>query len=1277
MTMARERRLEELFHLAAAVAGAVREELIARECGSDDAMGAELRAMLQQLEQSTPGCLRPQIAPPAVELPEPLQIGRYRLLKRIGEGGMGVVYTAEQTEPVQRVVALKVMRAGMDTAQALQRFAMERQALALMDHPNIARIHDAGATDAGRPFYVMEYTPGPCLTAYCDHHRLAIDARIRLFIAVCEAVQHAHQRGVIHRDLKPSNVLVGDANDAPLPKVIDFGIARPANLLQHGEAPTQTGDVVGTLDYMSPEQSLGGADVDTRTDIYSLGVMLCELLAGVLPFASERLSARPIAQVQTFLQQAEPRRPSTLVAEQKGAAGACAARRATDASTLLRRLRGDLDWIVLKAMARERERRYASASELAADLRRHLAHEPVLAGPPGARYRCGKFVRRHRGAVLAALALVLTIGGGFVATLLAMRQARAAEDREVVRAEALRRQLYATNVTLAQEAIDRGDAESARELLRGCPDDLRGFEWHYLLGMHDQSRASTVLAADDHGANCAVLHPDGHRLLVGCKSGKIALVDPEQGVVVARYPAMDSPVVHLATDAARQRLLVGSETGSWSLLDASSLVLLQAIASPLDEARWATLSPDGLRVAILRGDQSLQLLDIATGARIVCDRPARPVELGLVAFHPSGAAVVAAGADLCVWSDRGTLLHDLAEPRRHWQVGEHPALQARVFALAFSADGRRLAAGIGHAQATSDAAGNRVELRDTERFELEQMLPMPGRGKLQALALAPDGLQLAAACGRTLVLTNLGGAWRQQRLSGPPSEVLAIVFHTDGASFLSIGNEGVKAWPRYPIPAPDMVELAAPWGRLVWSADRRRLAVPAWALGGSVVYDTETFDLLRAFLPPKGPRHVLAFVSESECVVGKSDDGGVGIFRLDNGAQVCTLDTPAPLLLACVEPVRGLCSAATGTGAIHSFDLAGGRLLATAAGTGVPVQELFAAGTDELVVVRADGSIEVRTASTLALTHAARTGGQPAAAALDRERKRLFVIHTDGGLWRCGLADGMAAERLGQVPGERHGLDVSTDGRRLLVLANQHAQVRDAGDGRVLLPALLGGPAAASVVFRPDGCGALAAGQHLGAWEFGTPEATVENRAAVVRGRGAFLRLKVQHGTNAAMRAHASSEPLDPAARAVLDRTLDRFGDSPYELNHEAWFRVLRPYLAPADYRLAVRAAETAVAALPRREFRNTLATAWLRAGEFERAENLARNLLQEAEREQRPPDPIDLSVLTMAQARRGNLAGARSSLATLRTLTQEPANIQDAQAWIFIHEAEATMAGR
>jgi serine/threonine protein kinase/tetratricopeptide (TPR) repeat protein len=364
------------------------------------------------------------------------QIGPYRLIRRLGEGGMGEVWEAEQHAPIKRTVALKLLKPGMDSRQIVTRFAAERQMLALMQHPNIAQVFDAGVTDTGRPYFVMEYVNGTRLTTYCDEKGLSVRERLELFQDVCNAVQHAHQKGVIHRDIKPSNVLVTMHDGRALPKVIDFGLAKLIERTADDRTMmTEIGTVLGTPAYASPEQmSLNGLDVDTRSDVYSLGVLLYELLIGVIPFEAKGGNAAALVELRNNIREAEPPRPSTRITRLGERASTIAKARGLDTGTLRRQLRGDLDWIVMKALEKDRARRYASPADLARDTQRYLDHKPVLAGPPTTAYRVRKFVRRHRlGTAFAAVVGCLVVA--FVVMTVVQGQ-RVARERDRATAEA-------------------------------------------------------------------------------------------------------------------------------------------------------------------------------------------------------------------------------------------------------------------------------------------------------------------------------------------------------------------------------------------------------------------------------------------------------------------------------------------------------------------------------------------------------------------------------------------------------------------------------------------------------------------------------------------------------------------------------------------------------------------------------------------------------------------------------------------------------------------------
>ena len=426
---------------------AERQAFLDQACGNNAAIRHKVEMLLKAHGKAGDFLQKP---PVGIGSPETVEqhvaermgdsIGPYKLLQQIGEGGMGVVYMAEQTEPIERRVALKIIKPGMDTRQVIARFEAERQALAMMDHPNIAKVLDADVTESNRPYFVMELVKGRPITEYCDTHKLGPRKRLELFLHVCQAIQHAHQKGIIHRDIKPSNVLVADYDDQPAPKVIDFGVAKAVeHRLTEKTVFTEFGQVLGTFEYMSPEQAkLNQWDVDTRTDIYSLGVLLYELLAGETPFDRQQLRSAAFDELLRIIREEDPPKPSTRASTSESLE-TIAENRTTEPAKLGTVIRGELDWIVMKALDKDRTRRYDTANSLAADIERHLNDEPVVAGPPLARYRLAKFVKRNKLQVIAAAAVAAAFVVALVGTSVGMvwtLQEQARADDEAKRATA-------------------------------------------------------------------------------------------------------------------------------------------------------------------------------------------------------------------------------------------------------------------------------------------------------------------------------------------------------------------------------------------------------------------------------------------------------------------------------------------------------------------------------------------------------------------------------------------------------------------------------------------------------------------------------------------------------------------------------------------------------------------------------------------------------------------------------------------------------------------------
>jgi WD40 repeat protein len=762
--------------------------------------------------------------------------GRFQLRQKLGEGGMGEVWLAEQTDPVRRPVALKVIRPDLCSDRLLVRFDQEQQTLALMDHPNIAKVLDGGVA-LGRPFFVMELIQGVPITQFCQQYRLSLRERLNLFLPVCQAVQHAHQKGIIHRDLKPSNVLVGIYDGQPVPKVIDFGIAKATgpHLSEHNDA-TEAGTLVGTLEYMSPEQvELNNPDIDTRSDVYALGVLLYELLTGSLPFGRALLQSLSLPEILHMIKDVEPPWPSARLVEETLPAIAAGGQAQPKQPGAL--VPNELDWIVMKCLEKERTRRYESASGLALDIQRYLADEPVLACPPSLGYRLRKLLRRYRATVLAASLVLLALVGGIIGTTWAM--IRANDAHAVAVHEASDKQAALT-------AAQQSEREAKDQLFRALWNQGRAGRFSRQMGQRLDSLAAIAGAAgirpDEglrHEAIAALALPDVRRV-PGWRSTRL-------GNAVVAYGG------HYRTYAR------GNAAGDLSIRSIPGDKEVCRIAAGPIEGEYLFFSPDERFLLGLGEGYALQLWRVADGQLALRDefRGCRAH-----AFSPDGR-------QLAVSCQEWAVLIDLAPGRemKRWRL---PAL-AR--ALAFHPDNRKLAVGYFSSRV--------VSVYDTASMDLLADLPV-GAMTDHVVAWHPDGERLAVAGSHSRIqIWNVTAKRIVAALEGHGHRVTSLTFHPDGELLASHGWDGqLLLW--HPSSGRQLMRLTAIRAPS-FSGDGRRLGV---------IWDGGRADLLEV-TPTCEYRTLVSSAGAGRGTFGLygdiSPDGRLLVMGMDAGARLWDL----------------------------------------------------------------------------------------------------------------------------------------------------------------------------------------------------------------------------------------------------------------------------------------------------------------------------------------------------------------------------------------------------
>lgn len=751
-------------------------------CGENTALRKRVEELLKAHADAGSFLKPPQVDPdvtldtsPRSEGPGTV-IGRYKLLEQIGEGGFGVVYMAEQTEPINRRVALKIIKLGMDTKSVIARFEAERQVLAMMDHPNIAHVFDAGTTKTGRPFFIMEYVKGISITRYCDENKLSIEKRLRLFEQVCEGIHHAHQKGIIHRDLKPSNILVSVHGDRAVPKIIDFGIAKAITQpLTEKTVMTFQGQLLGTPEYMSPEQlDLATQDIDTRSDIYALGVILYELLAGVLPFERESFARLGFAEIQRTIREQEPASPSTRLTSLGEKAKTIAASRDTHVLALARRLHRELEWIPLKAMRKDCCRRYRSASELADDVRNYLNGLPLIAGPETAVYRAKKFAHKHAGSVVTvALVAAAIMLGLIVSTTLYFRAERMrvlaekAEKKAEERAEDYRSSLYFNSIALADIAHRDGNMQRLGELLELCPEDLRGWEWHRL--NHISKPPCMIIRGHRGPIYPAGFSPNGKRV-VSAWGKTVKVWDAATGAEVMNLDGHEALVISAMFSPDGKRIVSAGNDNMIKIWDAATGASLMTLLGHEADVN-ARFSPDGKRIVSGSDDSTIKVWDATSGDELMTLRGHSGAVLA-VRFSPDGGRIVSVGKD-------GTKVWDATVGKK---LGEYEGFGPVVF----SPDGKRICSG---------GPNGIIRVRDADSGA--EVTTFHGHEEMVfAIAYSPDGKRIVTgSIDRSIKLWDAANWNELMTLQGHQGLVLSASFSPDGRHIVSSSVDGtVRVW---------------------------------------------------------------------------------------------------------------------------------------------------------------------------------------------------------------------------------------------------------------------------------------------------------------------------------------------------------------------------------------------------------------------------------------------------------------------------------------------------
>jgi WD40 repeat protein len=1045
-----------------------RAKFLDEACAADSELRAELDSLLSVGDHLSAEFLQ---SPPAHEFGADgggvgaaglaegqLFAERFQLVRKLGEGGMGQVWLAEQTVPVRRPVALKLIKAGMYDEAVVRRFQSERQSLAIMDHPAIAKVFDAGATPQGQPYLVMEYVPGLPITEYCDQHRLKIPERLELFIRACEGVQHAHQKAIIHRDLKPANILIVEVDGEPKPRIIDFGLAKATTVqLTEETLHTRIGQFLGTPGYMSPEQvDPNILDVDTRTDVYSLGVVLYVLLTGLQPFETKRREKPPLDVWLRQLREEEPPSPSTKLSSDPDTASATSAARGTEPKQLASELKGDLDWIAMKALERDRERRYGTPAELAAELRHYLNHEPVTARPTSAGYQLAKYIRRHRIATLVTAMVVLLGVITSVAGLVAVRKEHEAEFQA---AQAREAQSRALTQAAAQRLRDQDIAVAQGIILEVLTNPAFAHaRFAAAIGVFQEIRASDAQLAvlSGHGAPLpsAAYSPDGTRIVTASDDNTARIWDAHSGAQLAVLLGHGDHVESAAYSPDGSRIITASRDKTARIWDAHSGKQL-TLLSGQDHVYTAAYSPDGTRIVTASHDKAAHIWDADSGAPLA-------VLLGhasnvySAAYSPDGTRIVTASAD---------------KTARIWDV--HSGKQLVVleghgdglYSAAYSPDGTRV---------VTASADKTARIWDAHSGAQLAVLSSQS-GPLVSAAYSPDGTRIVTASyDNTARIWDAHAGTQLAVLSGHRNTVTTAVYSPDGTRIVTASyDKTARIWDaRLGMPLAQLSGHDNPVRAVAYSPDGTRI-VTASNDKTVRIWDAHSGAQLAVLSGHGDPVRAAAYSPDGTRILTASEDKTARIWDAHTGALLAVLSGHlSAVYFAAYSPEGTRIVTASDDKTARIWDARSGKQLGLLSGHGDFVQSAaYSPDGTRIVSASADTTARIwnaRSGKQLAvlLGHGATVNS----AGYSPDGTRIVTASDDK---TARIWDALTGTQLAMLSGHGDAVDsaaYSPDGTRIVTGSDDKtARIWDAHSGKQLAVLSGHGNAVGSAAYSPDG----------------------------------------------------------------------------------------------------------------------------------------------------------------------------------------------------------------